>query len=168
MYHLEVKKNDVLFTQMRAETVHFECDFFIYDSKGNQIHRANNKGRLATVGPITIEERQAILMKSDMAGKYHQSLDRRSAFEMLAQRADAAATEAARAEQNAEELDPVFREFNAGRRYSGPRVSRSTSRQSSSRDTLSSAVTEAIIKELKGTTGRRLVRGILGGLFKGR
>jgi len=25
-----------------------------------------------------------------------------------------------------------------------------------------------VIKELKGTTGRRLVRGILGGLFKGR
>jgi len=25
-----------------------------------------------------------------------------------------------------------------------------------------------VIKELKGTTGRRIVRGILGGLFKGR
>jgi hypothetical protein len=29
-------------------------------------------------------------------------------------------------------------------------------------------MTEAVIKELKGTTGRRIVRGILGGLFKGR
>jgi hypothetical protein len=29
-------------------------------------------------------------------------------------------------------------------------------------------MSEAVIKELKGTTGRRLVRGILGGLFKGR
>jgi hypothetical protein len=26
----------------------------------------------------------------------------------------------------------------------------------------------AVIKELKGTTGRRIVRGILGSLFKGR
>ena len=36
------------------------------------------------------------------------------------------------------------------------------------RDTFGSAMTEAVIKELKGTTGRRIVRGILGGLFKGR
>ena len=27
---------------------------------------------------------------------------------------------------------------------------------------------EQLYKELKGTTGRRIVRGILGGLFKGR
>ena len=30
------------------------------------------------------------------------------------------------------------------------------------------ALAAAVAKELKGTTGRRLVRGILGGLFKGR
>jgi len=27
---------------------------------------------------------------------------------------------------------------------------------------------EVVMKELKGTTGRRIVRGILGGLFKAR
>ena len=30
------------------------------------------------------------------------------------------------------------------------------------------AVASVVIKELKGTTGKRIVRGILGGLFKGR
>jgi hypothetical protein len=30
------------------------------------------------------------------------------------------------------------------------------------------ALTTAVVKELRGTTGRRLVRGILGTLFKGR
>ena len=59
------------------------------------------------------------------------------------------------------------REYNAGRRYSGTRVTRSTSRKVNS-DTFGSAISEAVIKELKGTTGRRIVRGILGGLFKGR
>ena len=34
--------------------------------------------------------------------------------------------------------------------------------------TFGSAMSEAVIKELKGTTGRRIVRGILGSLFKGR
>ena len=61
----------------------------------------------------------------------------------------------------------MAREYNAGRRYSGTRVTRSTSRRVST-DTFGSAIGEAVIKELKGTTGRRLVRGILGGLFKGR
>ncbi|MDP5347982.1 MAG: DUF853 domain-containing protein, partial [Paracoccaceae bacterium] len=30
------------------------------------------------------------------------------------------------------------------------------------------ALGNAVIKELKGTTGRRIVRGILGSLFRGR
>jgi uncharacterized protein len=30
------------------------------------------------------------------------------------------------------------------------------------------ALTEAAVKELSGTTGRRIVRGILGGVFRGK
>ncbi len=60
------------------------------------------------------------------------------------------------------------REFQAGRRYSGKRVPRSTSRKTRGEDTLGSAIGTAVIKELKGTTGRRIVRGILGSLFKSR
>ena len=59
------------------------------------------------------------------------------------------------------------REFNAGRRYSGSRVGPAPSRRGR-QDTFGSAVTTAVIKELKGTTGRRIVRGILGGLFRAR
>jgi hypothetical protein len=97
-------------------------------------------------------------------------LDRHSAYEILAQRAAQAATEAEVAEEQAEAApEPMAREFNAARRYSGNRVSRSTSRNyGKPKDTFGSALSEAVIKELKGTTGRRIVRGILGGLFKGR
>lgn len=120
------------------------------------------------LGPITAEERKALIAASAMAGKYDKTLDRRSAFEILAQRAGRAAQEAETAETRAEDLEPVVREYNAGRRYTGTRVTRSTSRSTRSRDTFGSAISEAVIKELKGTTGRRIVRGILGGLFKGR
>lgn len=122
------------------------------------------------LGPITGAERKALLQASDMAGKYDTLKDRESAYEILAKRAEAAAKEAETAEQEAEaeDLSPMFREFNAARRYSGTRVSRSSARPVRQRDTLGSAMTEAVIKELKGTTGRRIVRGILGGLFKGR
>ncbi|MDE4131772.1 DUF853 family protein [Phaeobacter sp. QD34_3] len=122
------------------------------------------------LGPITAEERKAILAASDMAGKYDKPLDRHSAHEILAQPAEAAAKAAEQAEEQAEvAANPMAREFNAARRYSGGRVSRSSARSyGKPKDSFGSALQEAVIKELKGTTGRRIVRGILGGLFKGR
>ena len=123
------------------------------------------------LGPITKAERRDILAASDMSGKYDETLDRKSAFEILSKRAEAAAAEAEKAEEKAEEeTQPALREFNAGRRFEGTRVARSTSRPTRKRknDGLGAAVASVILKELKGTTGRRLVRGILGGLFKGR
>ncbi len=122
------------------------------------------------LGPITPDERAAVMAASDLAGKYDTPLDRRSAYEILAQRSAEAATQAARAEDQAEATpDPAAREFNTARRYSGSRVGRSTARPlHRQKDTFGSALSEAVIKELKGTTGRRIVRGILGGLFRGR
>ncbi|MBK0328432.1 DUF853 family protein [Rhodobacteraceae bacterium F11138] len=120
------------------------------------------------LGPITETERQQVLAGSDMAGKYDQILDRESAYEILAKRAQQAAADAARAETEAEDLEPMFREFNAARRYSGTRVPRSSARAPRKGDSFAEALTKNVIKELTGTTGRRIVRGILGGLFKGR
>jgi len=62
----------------------------------------------------------------------------------------------------------VARGYKAARRYSGTRVSRSSARGSRSADTVGSALGQALIKELRGTTGRRIVRGLLGGFFKAR
>ncbi len=120
------------------------------------------------LGPISDADRKAHLAASDMAGKYDQSLDRKSAYEILAKRAGQAAAEAAKAEKKAEEMEPMFREFNAGRRYSGTRVTRSSARKPRQSNSFAEALTKNVMKELTGTTGRRIVRGILGGLFKGR
>ena len=122
------------------------------------------------LGPITKAERQAILARSDMAGKYDAVKDRKSAYEILSSRAEKAAAEAEKIEEVEEDMQPMQREYSTARRYSGSRVGRSSSRISTqrSKDTFGSALQSAVIKELKGTTGRRLVRGILGGLFKGR
>lgn len=120
------------------------------------------------LGPISVAERKEVLARSDMAGKYDKVLNRNSAFEILSKRAEEAAKEAEVAEAEEEEQPMAQREYSAARRYSGSRVSRSSSRYSRKKDTFASAMSEAVIKELKGTTGRRIVRGILGGLFKGR
>jgi DNA helicase HerA-like ATPase len=121
------------------------------------------------LGPIDQPTREAIMSVSDMAGKYDKTMDRESAFEMLTKRADAAAKAAEEAEAEEERLEEKEREFKAARRYDGGRSSRSasTSRKSSN-DGFGGALASVVVKELKGTTGRRLVRGILGSLFKGR
>lgn len=122
------------------------------------------------LGPITDAERKAVIEASPMAGKYETLLDRKSAFEILQARAAKAAAEAEEAEP--EEQDDTRsvseREYSAARRYSGSRVGRSSARSVGKQDSFASAMSEAVIKELKGTTGRRIVRGILGGLFRNR
>ncbi|MGC1497207.1 MAG: helicase HerA-like domain-containing protein [Sulfitobacter sp.] len=124
------------------------------------------------LGPIDTSERAALIAASDMDAKYKTRLDRESAFEMLKKRADVAAKEAADAEEKAEaqEATPSLREFTKARRYAGKGVERSTSRapRRTASEGFGGAIASVVIKELKGTTGRRIVRGILGGLFKGR
>jgi DNA helicase HerA-like ATPase len=134
------------------------------------------------LGPLSSLERAEVVATSPIAGKYETVLDRESAFELLSKRANDAAQAAEKAEaaeeaavlaakeakaddQKRVELE---REFKKARRYKTSDYGRSTSRRSSRGDSLGESVTKLVIKELKGTTGRRIVRGILGGLFKGR
>ncbi|MGK7755072.1 MULTISPECIES: helicase HerA-like domain-containing protein [unclassified Roseovarius] len=120
------------------------------------------------LGPIDAAARAGVIAASPVAGKYETVLDRESAYEILAKRAEAAAQGAEEAETAAEEQSAAEREFNAGRRYSGSRVDRSSSRSRTQSGGIGDAVMNAVVKELGGTTGRRIVRGILGGFFKGR
>jgi len=120
------------------------------------------------LGPITAAERRAVIAGSPLAGKYEAKLDRQSAYEMLKKRAEDAAKAAEEAEKAEEEADMALREYKAGRRYSGARVGRSTSRKTRKDAGWGEAISSVVIKELKGTTGRRIVRGIFGTLFKGR
>ncbi|MBT5296381.1 MAG: ATP-binding protein, partial [Octadecabacter sp.] len=79
-----------------------------------------------------------------------------------------AAAEAEAAEAEEDKLEEEAREHRKGRRYTGKDVERSTSRRSSTSDTLwGGAIASVVAKELKVTTGCRIVRRILGGLFKG-
>jgi DNA helicase HerA-like ATPase len=115
------------------------------------------------LGPIDRQTRAAIMSGSDMAGKYDITLNRESASEMLAKRAGAAAAEAEAAEAAEEAAEEKEREFKKARRYDGGRTtSRSTSRRSSKSDSFGVSLANVVMKEPKGTTGRR----ILGGFFQ--
>ena len=125
------------------------------------------------LGPLGARARDRIIDGSPLAGKYETVQDRKSAYEILAKRAADAAAAAEKAEAEAESKTALEREFTAARRYSGTRVGRSTSapprrRRRDGSGGFGEAMAKMVVKELKGTTGRRIVRGILGGLFKGR
>lgn len=124
------------------------------------------------LGPLSAADRAQLINTSPVAGKYETPLDRRSAYEILNQRASEAAKEAEVAEAREEEAEIAEREFKAARRYSGSRVSRSSSkprsRSSRKTDSFGEAMAKTVMKELTGVTGRRIVRGIFGSLFKGR
>ena len=115
------------------------------------------------LGPSTPDERQGVVKSSPLFGKYETPIDRRSACEILSERAKAAAAEAAIEEEKSDLVDdPMQREFSTARRYSGTRVGRS--RRVGVED-VGSALGHALVKELKGTTGRRIIRRVLGGFF---
>lgn len=122
------------------------------------------------LGPVDAEVRKAVIDGSPIAGKYETVKDRESAYEILTRRAAEAAREAEEAEKAEAEAEEEEREFRSARRYSptGSRTTRSSSRSRKSPESLGEALGKAVIKELGGTTGRRIVRGILGGLFKSR
>lgn len=120
------------------------------------------------LGPITHTEREAQLSASPVAGKYEAVLDRHSAYEILKERAAEAAEAAEDAERAEDEAEAAEAEYKAGRRYSGKRVARSSSRGRRKSESFAEALTKNVMKELTGTTGRRMIRGVLGGLFKGR
>ena len=130
------------------------------------------------LGPLSDAERAEVLAASPLAGRYEATVDRASAYEELMARAGAAAegaetaeAAAARAEASGE-LTAAMREFNAARRYSGKGVARSGGRAGAAEPGLGGqiggAIADVVIKELRGTTGRRIVRGMLGGLFRGK
>jgi DNA helicase HerA-like ATPase len=121
------------------------------------------------LGPLDDAVRAGLIAGSPLAGKYDTPLDRESAFEILSARAEAAAREAeeaARAEEAAEAASE--REFRAARRYSGAGVARSSARRGSRSDSVAETFAKSFARQLGSRSGQAVVRGVLGGLFRGR
>ena len=101
------------------------------------------------IGPMDDAERSTHIGRSPYKGRYDEPLDRESAYEMLAARAEKTA-----AQEEAIEKQELARE--AAEKASKPR--RRSSRQTPA---------EAFVTSAARQLGRRLVRGILGSIFKG-
>ncbi|MEO1000931.1 MAG: helicase HerA-like domain-containing protein, partial [Pseudomonadota bacterium] len=142
------------------------------------------------LGPITEAERAKAMAASPVAGRYEAAIDRVSAFETLAARAEATAAEAETGEvpEPEEELSwaefkrreaaaggpadraPSWRdrEFRSARRYTGAGGGATPRRRSSRSDSVGTTFAKSIARSAGTQISRTLVRGVLGGLFRGR
>lgn len=123
------------------------------------------------LGPATTEERTKILNSSPVGATYNNAVDRESAYELLSARAEKLAEEEQKREQ--EEAQLKEEERRAKEQARSNRVStRSRSRRS---DSAGEAMMKSAMRSAGSAIGRELtknsgkiLRGILGGLFKGK
>lgn len=122
------------------------------------------------LGPATPEERQKVMSFSPVGALYDKEVDRESAYEVLTKRAEAAAAEAAKqeaAEQKAKADAKAAKEAEKAKRVtSRPRSNRQSAGEAMVKSAMRSAGTQ-IGRELTKNSGK-ILRGILGGIFKGR
>ena len=106
------------------------------------------------LGPITESERQSIMMRSPVGGKYNTLVNRESAHELLQQRATAAAEQsAAKAEPvKAVEKNSAVHDFLFG-----------TSRRQGMVETMAKQAARTVASQV----GRKIMRGLLGGILGG-
>jgi DNA helicase HerA-like ATPase len=154
------------------------------DGTPSMVERILVRPPSARIGPVTPEERQAVIDKSPLKGKYDQSVDPESAYEILQRRVQTGDVPGAPAApgQVAQPADDGI--LGAIGRFLGGlygtnrrRGTRLTTTQSIARDVTRSVTNKVagglaaeIGKSIAGATGqsvgRAIVRGTLGGILK--
>jgi DNA helicase HerA-like ATPase len=122
------------------------------------------------VGPLSTEERTLIVSLSPAAGKYEQAIDRESAEEILAGRASAAASAAAAtaAQVSAEKDAAAHAKEEAARLKEEARLERERRAHPTFTDQITSQLGKSVQRQLVNRIAGSLVRGVLGGLLRGR
>jgi DNA helicase HerA-like ATPase len=123
---------------------------------------------VSRLGPLTPEERNALIAKSPVSGLYDAVQDRNSAYEILQGRAQEALreTEAAKAEAEAERIraaeDKVRAREEARESRAAPRP------KASSRQGMAETFAKSLLRTVASQAGREIMRGLLGGLKRRR
>ena len=127
------------------------------------VERVNIAPPGSHLGPIEPEVRRSIIDRSLVKGVYDVSIDRVSAYEILEQRAQEAASASA-----APEIPDLSEYFGQDRNAAATRPgAKSTSRRTSTRQTPVEAFAKSAMRSFGTQIGRQLVRGIMGSLAGG-
>jgi DNA helicase HerA-like ATPase len=130
------------------------------------------------LGPITPEQRQALLANSLVAGVYEQTLDRESAYERLKGSATAAGNSAA---HNAAGTVPAHSSAGAAGQAPaqatvtdqvlsglGDALFGSTGPRGGQRQGLAQMMVKSAVRNIGSAVGREIVRGVMGSILGGR
>ncbi|MEO7223758.1 MAG: helicase HerA-like domain-containing protein, partial [Devosia sp.] len=127
------------------------------------------------VGPVTSEERKAVMAESPVGAIYDKVEDRESAYEVLTKKArqKAEAEDAKQAEEEATNTPPRPTYEDTNYRGSGPPPYRDKSgpppaKRTSRGDSVAEAAMKSAARSMATQLGRAIVRGILGSLSRGR
>ena len=128
------------------------------DEKGrpNVVERAFVLPPASRIGPMTTEERNAVIAASSLKGTYDKSIDRESAYEKLKGRATTSADAATAGAANGGIWDSV--KGSLGGLMTG------TGRK----DSLVEAMAKSAVRTIGSSVGREIIRGVLGSLLPGR
>jgi len=145
------------------------------DPKGTPmiVERAYILPPCSQIGPITPDERERIIRKSDVYGVYEKTLDRESAFEILQERVSEAnrlkEEAAAEVTRRKEELARAKEEAALARAQAAKeRAERAQKKANPDIFTeLTKQVGRTATRTLGNEIGRKLVRGLLGSIFGG-
>jgi DNA helicase HerA-like ATPase len=108
------------------------------------------------IGPLSPNERAAVLDRSPLCGRYDASVDRQSAYEILKQRAE---TQRNAETQRLKQIEQEKHQRQAARRPPAGRR-----RQQS----VSEAMIKSAARSIGSSIGRQIIRGVLGSLFGSR
>ncbi len=100
------------------------------------------------IGPLDAIERQNIMHRSPIKGRYDNAVDRESAYEILKQRTQQRIEQ----EQQAQEAEQKAKEEKQKERASGRR---------SNRQSYAESITKSVLRSVGSSLGRQLVRGIM-------
>jgi len=119
---------------------------------------------VSRLGPAKAAERKALIAVSDLKDKYTETIDRESAYEMLEAKALAHEEAAEKAAEKAE-ADAKKEKAAAAKKKKSPTKRRSTRRKKSVGQTLGYEA-KLIARQIVRSQGRRILRGLLGGLIR--
>jgi DNA helicase HerA-like ATPase len=115
------------------------------------------------IGPATEAERQQVIGRSPLAGRYDQTIDRDSAYEMLQRKAAQAAAAAEPAPADAQGSATAVR---VGSRSGGATAGGRTTGSGHGRQTVVEAMAKSVARSIGTQLGHQIVRGILGSILK--
>ncbi|UUX94699.1 DUF853 domain-containing protein [Aquabacterium sp. J223] len=121
------------------------------------------------IGPVTPQERQALMAGSLVAGVYEKAVDRESAYEKLAARATASAQAAPAATGGTAGGAAPAGGAPGGSALGGlgDVLFGSTGPRGGRREGLVEAMAKSAIRTMGSTVGREIIRGVLGGILGG-